>query len=59
MREYSFAKLIEKKPTEPLLRTISGMLPNGRLGRRLMDNLRVYAGSEYPQTAQNPQPLEV
>ena len=59
LREYSFAKLIEKKPTEPLLRTISGMLPNGRLGRRLMDNLRVYAGSEYPQTAQNPQPLEV
>ncbi len=59
LREYSFAKLIEKKPTEPLTRTINGMLPNGRLGRKLMDNLKVYAGSDYPQKAQNPKPLEV
>lgn len=59
LREYSFAELLAKKPTEPLTRTIAGMLPTGRLGRKLMDNVRIYAGSEYPQKAQNPQPLEV
>ncbi len=59
LRSYSFAKLIEKKPTEPLKITINGMLPNGRLGRALMGNLKVYAGAEHPHTAQNPQPLEV
>ncbi len=59
LREYSFAKLIEKKPAEPLTRTIAGMLPHGRLGRKLMGNVKIYAGSEFPQKAQNPQPLEV
>ena len=59
LREYSFAELLAKKPTEPLTRTIAGMLPTGRLGRKLMDNVKIYAGSEYPQKAQNPQPLEV
>ena len=59
LKSFSFNKLIERKPTEPLTRTLAGMLPNGRLGRKLMDNVKIYAGSEYPQKAQNPQPLEV
>ncbi len=59
LREYSFSKLIERNPTEPLSRTIAGMLPNGRLGRKMMDSVKIYAGSEYPQKAQNPKPLEV
>ena len=59
LRSYSFAKLIERKPTEPLKITINGMLPNGRLGRALMGNLKIYAGAEHPHTAQNPLPLEV
>lgn len=59
LRSYSFNTLIEKKPTEPLRRTIYGMLPHGRLGRALMDNLKIYAGSGHPHAAQNPQPLEV
>ena len=59
LREYSFAKLIARKPTEPLARTIAGMLPNGRLGRKMMDSVKIYAGSEFPQKAQNPKPLEV
>lgn len=59
LREYSFSKLIEKNPTAPLSRTIAGMLPNGRLGRKMMDSVKIYAGSDYPQKAQNPKPLEV
>lgn len=59
LRSYSFGKLIEKKPTEPLRLTINGMLPNGRLGRALMRNLKIYAGAEHPHAAQNPQPMEV
>ncbi len=59
LRSYSFGKLIEKKPTEPLTRTINGMLPNGRLGRQLMDNLHIYAGAEHPHTAQNPKVLDI
>jgi ribosomal protein L13, bacterial type len=59
LRSYSFNELIAKHPEDPLRRTIAGMLPNGRLGRALMDNVKIYAGSEHPHAAQNPQPLEV
>jgi len=59
LRSYSFNELIAKHPEDPLRCTIAGMLPNGRLGRALMDNVKIYAGSEHPHAAQNPQPLEV
>ena len=59
LREYSFDTLIGKNPTEPLRRTIAGMLPHNRLGRKILGNLKIYAGSEHPHAAQNPKPLEV
>lgn len=59
LRSYSFNELIAKNPTEPLRRTIAGMLPHGRLGRRMIDNVKIYAGSEHPHVAQNPKSLEV
>lgn len=59
LKEYSFNTLIAKNPTEPLRRTIAGMLPHNRLGRKIIGNLKIYEGAEHPHTAQNPQPLEV
>ncbi len=59
LRSYSFNKLLEKNPTEPLKRTIWGMIPHNRLGRQIIGNLKIYAGSEHPHVAQNPKPLEV
>lgn len=59
LREESFAKLIARRPAEPLTRTIKGMLPHTRLGRKMIHNLRVYAGEDYPQKSQNPKPLEI
>ena len=59
LREYSFNDLLARHPTDPLRRTIAGMLPHNRLGRKIIGNLKVYAGSEHPHAAQNPQPLEV
>ena len=59
LREYSFSTLLAKNPTEPLRRTIAGMLPHNRLGRKIIGNLKIYEGAEHPHTAQNPQPLEV
>lgn len=59
LRSYSFEKLIEKNPTEPLVRTINGMLPNNRLGRKAAANLKVYAGSEHPHATQNPKVVEL
>ena len=52
---------LEPVPTarHPLMLAIKGMLPKGPLGRSLLKNVKVYAGSDHPHTAQNPQPLEV
>nr|NLK45264.1 50S ribosomal protein L13 [Treponema sp.] len=55
----NFEKLIERHPEAPLMEAIKGMIPNGRLGRRLLTNVKIYAGAEHPHAAQNPQPLEV
>ena len=35
------------------------MIPRGPLGRRQMKNLRVYAGTEHPHDAQQPEALDV
>ena len=59
LRSYTFEKLIERHPTDPLARTIAGMLPNGKLGRRLMGNVKSYAGSEHPHASQNPKKIEL
>ena len=59
LRSYSFEELLEKHPTDPLSRTIAGMLPHNRLGRKLMDNVKIYAGSEHPHASQNPKVIEL
>jgi large subunit ribosomal protein L13 len=40
-------------------KAVERMVPRGPLGRRVMRNLRVYAGPEHPHAAQNPQPLDI
>ncbi|MBR1720985.1 MAG: 50S ribosomal protein L13 [Treponema sp.] len=59
LRSFTFEKLIERHPTQPLARTIAGMLPNGKLGRNLMSNVKIYAGSEHPHASQNPKVIEL
>jgi large subunit ribosomal protein L13 len=38
---------------------VRGMLPKGRLGRRLFTNLYVYAGDTHPHAAQSPKTIEL
>ncbi|MCR5288613.1 MAG: 50S ribosomal protein L13 [Treponema sp.] len=59
LRSHTFAKTIEKHPTDPLRLAIGGMLPHNRLGRVLLSNCKIYAGEEHPHVAQNPQPMDV
>ena len=58
-RTTSFAEIMEKKPESAIERAVKGMLPKNRLGRRLNRKLKVYAGSEHPHKAQQPEPLSV
>ena len=52
-------QLLEKKPTELLRMSVRGMLPKNRLGKKLINNLYLYAGSEHPHQAQNPKELKL
>ncbi|MCH3995226.1 MAG: 50S ribosomal protein L13 [Prevotella sp.] len=38
---------------------VKGMLPKGRLGRALMDNLYVYEGAEHDKEAQKPKKIDI
>jgi large subunit ribosomal protein L13 len=54
-----YQSLALRRPTEPLRKAIHGMLPKGPLGRKLLKNVKIYAGSEHPHKAQNPQKIEL
>jgi len=50
---------MEKKPEWVVRKTIWGMLPHNRLGRKLIKKLKVYAGPDHPHTAQQPEVLNI
>ncbi len=52
-------ELLEKKPEELLRKAVRGMLPKNPLGRKLNTKLRVYAGSDHPHAAQQPEIVEI
>jgi large subunit ribosomal protein L13 len=51
-------KIMTKKPTFPLEHAIKGMLPKGKMGRKIYQNVKIYAGPEHPHEAQKPEKLE-
>jgi len=50
-------ELLQKHPDRVVTHAVRGMLPKNRLGRRVLKNLRVYAGPDHPHVAQQPKPL--
>ncbi|MCB1699321.1 MAG: 50S ribosomal protein L13 [Pseudomonadales bacterium] len=59
IKSISFEKLIDKAPERVLQGAVKGMLPRNPLGRAMFRKLKVYAGTEHPHTAQQPQVLNV
>jgi len=58
-KTYTFEELLQKKPEEIITRAVSRMLPKNKLGAKMHRRLRVYAGSEHDQKAQEPIVLKV
>jgi large subunit ribosomal protein L13 len=46
-------------PERVVTAAVKRMLPGNRLSRKIMTNLRVYAGAEHPHEAQSPEVLDV
>lgn len=57
LKAESLEELLERRPEEVLTRAVEGMLPEGRLGRKMLKKLKVYAGEAHPHKSQNPSPL--
>jgi large subunit ribosomal protein L13 len=52
-------ELLNRKPEEVLRLAIHGMLPKGRLGRKLNTNVHIYAGTEHQHEAQQPVKIDI
>lgn len=55
----TFDELKERIPTRIIEKSVKGMLPKGRLGRSLFNNLKVYAGEHHPHGSQKPEKLNL
>jgi large subunit ribosomal protein L13 len=59
MKTETFAKLQARIPERIIEQAVKGMLPKNSLGRQLFTKLKVYAGSEHPHQAQQPETLTI
>ena len=59
IKSITFDKLMDKAPEQAIEKAVKGMMPKNKLSRAMLLKLKVYAGSEHPHTAQQPQLLEI
>ena len=55
----SLANMRENFPERIIENAVKGMLPHNRLGRKMLQHLKVYAGETHPHTGQSPKKLEL
>jgi large subunit ribosomal protein L13 len=59
LREENLATVLRRNPERAVHDAVKGMLPRGRLGRRQLGKLKVYAGPAHPHGGQAPQTLDL
>ena len=59
MKATSFEKLQARKPCDIIELAVKKMLPRNPLGRAMYRKLKVYAGTEHPHAAQQPQVINI
>lgn len=57
-RSETLERLLQRRPEEVIRRAVRGMLPQNRLGEKMIRKLHVYAGAEHPHAAQKPQAMK-
>ena len=59
IKSVSFEKMMDKAPERAIEAAVKGMMPKNKLSRSMLAKLKVYAGTEHPHSAQQPQVLEL
>lgn len=55
IRSLALKEMMNRHPEDVIRTAVWGMLPHNNMGRRLLKKLKIYAGSEHLNQAQNPQ----
>lgn len=56
-KQYSYRWMMEHKPELLLKNAVRRMLPKNKLARKMLGKLKVYAGSDHPHQAQQPESI--
>lgn len=59
IKSRTLGEMLEKQPEEVIRKAVRGMMPRNKLGRAQLLKLKVYAGPEHNNQAQQPKPLEI
>ncbi len=59
LKETTAAEMRAKHPDQIIKLAVKRMLPKNNLSRHMFSRLKVYAGEDYPHTAQKPQKVEL
>jgi large subunit ribosomal protein L13 len=59
LRSITRGKMLQEKPERTITRAVKGMLPHNKLGAKIIQKLKVYAGPDHPHEAQMPEKLEI
>jgi len=59
LKEMTYRRLVERRPTVPVREAVRRMLPKSKLGRRMLRKLKIYEGPAHPHVAQQPKELEL
>ena len=57
LKEVSAGRMLETHPERVIEHAVRGMLPKNKLGRSLLQKLKVYAGDKHPHEAQRPEAI--
>ncbi len=58
MKAYSIEHLAERRPKDIVQLAVRRMLPKTRLGKAMLERLRIYPGADHPHAAQRPVKVE-
>ena len=59
LKSVQYKELMAKKPELAMEYAVKGMLPHNSIGRKSFTRLKVYAGAEHNQAAQQPTAVEI
>jgi len=59
LKETTYRRLMAEKPELAVRHAVVGMLPKGPLGRQMAKKLKIYAGDQHEQAAQQPEVLNL